>query len=58
MGGRGWRWHRRKPYLFQSETTILVKQNNVNSAEEALIVQNGWTHYVFVFFFFFFPNRL
>lgn len=56
-GGRGWRWHRRKPYLFQSETTILVKQNNVNSAEEALIVQNGWTHYVFVFFFFF-PNRL
>lgn len=54
-GGRGWRWHRRKPYLFQSETTILVKQNNVNSAEEALIVQNGWTHYVFVFFFPSFP---
>lgn len=41
-----------KSYLFLSETTILIQQNNANSAEEALTMQNGWTHHAF------FCNRL
>lgn len=47
-GAEGWQFHRRRSYLFLSETTVLIQQNNANSAEEALIVQNGWTHHAFI----------
>lgn len=36
-----------RAFFFLSETTFLVQQNNVNSAEKALIMQNGWTHHAF-----------
>lgn len=41
-GGGGCRRHGRKPCLFLAETTTLIRQNNANGAEEALIMQKGW----------------